>query len=60
VSRPPAGDTLDYVIVLVALSGLLVVALLVADSQGLPVLPARLSRRRRTPRRPPPGGKRLG
>jgi hypothetical protein len=36
-----------YVLVLFAVVGLLVIALLVADSQGLPVLPGRLARGRR-------------
>jgi hypothetical protein len=60
VSRLPSSDTLDYAIVLVAILGLILVALLVADSQGLPVLPARLSRRRRRRQRRPRGGRRSG
>jgi hypothetical protein len=60
VGRPPSSDALDYAIVLVALGGLLVVALLVADSQGLPVLPGRLSRRRRPTPGSSPSGKRRG
>jgi hypothetical protein len=41
------GSAPAYLLVLFAVVGLLVIALLVADSQGLPVLPGPLARRRR-------------